>query len=83
MPTFSGKAGGSLSLRFQMVFLLSWLPSLVCMLDQLSVAPTGIIRLACSLVPLAHLELLQRDLSAAKIMVKVHYSLGILASEPL
>lgn len=56
MPKFSGKAGGSLSLHYQMTFLPSWLPSRVCMLDQLSVAPTGIICLDCSLVICAHLS---------------------------
>lgn len=55
MPTFSSK-GQFTSLALSDDIFTSWLPSLVCMSDQLSVAPTGIICLACSLVLCAHLS---------------------------
>lgn len=83
MPGFSGKAGSSLSYHYQLVFFMFLAVLSVCTLDQLSLAPSGIIQRSLQPGPLCTPELLRRDLAAARVVVKVDYSLGILTSELL
>lgn len=82
MLSFPIKSGSSLLLLSVNVFMFLAALS-VCMLDQLSLAPSGIIPYSLQSGPLCTPELLRRDLAAARLVLKVDYGSGILTPELL
>lgn len=82
MLRFPIESGSSLLLLSVNVFTFLAACS-VCTLDQLSLAPSGIIPSSLQPGPLCTPELLRRDLAAARLTVNVHYCAGILTPELL